>query len=269
MNNTLFIDNRTSISGVHLHKNKQSGFTMVELMIAMVISLVLLLVIGTVFVSSNQAFRVQDDNARLQESGRFTLEMLARNIKQAGSANIPFDGNKVLFEGDAVTGTAGADGAPDTLTIQYESMVGEQNCEGTAVTTAGDIIQNHFNLDVANAELQCAGSIVTPPATPAAPGASPTGEPLLSNIEDLQVLYGINTSVDNQSANQYVETPGDWSQVVSIRICVLVRSENTNVTSSGYQYRDCNNAAQSSADGRIRRAFTSTFNMRNRVNELP
>ncbi len=247
----------------------QNGFTLIKLMISMVISLVLLLVIGTVFVSSNQAFRVQDENARLQESGRFVMEMLGRSIKQAGSANVPFDSFKVLFEGEAITGTAGVGGAPDTLTIQYEGFVGEQDCAGNNVVATGDIVQNHFNLDVANAELQCEGVSATPPAVPAVPGASPVGDPLLSNIEDFQVQYGINTSLDNQSANQYVAVPGDWSQVVSVRVCVLGRSQNTNIASVGYQYRDCFNALQTSADRRLRRAFISTFNMRNRVNELP
>lgn len=68
----------------------QQGFTLVELMIAVTISLVLLLVIGTTFVSTRQAFRVQEDNARIQESGRFALEILGRSIKQAGHADIPF-----------------------------------------------------------------------------------------------------------------------------------------------------------------------------------
>ena len=45
----------------------QQGFTLVELMISMTIGLVLLLAIGTVFTSSRQVSRVQEDNARIQE----------------------------------------------------------------------------------------------------------------------------------------------------------------------------------------------------------
>ncbi len=249
--------------------NGQYGFTLVELMIALVIGLVLLLVIGTVFVSSNQAFRVQDNNARLQESGRFALEMLGRSIKQSGNSVIPFSGNKVLFEGVAIGGTDGIAGAADTLTIQYEGLVGEQDCEGTGIGASGDIIQNHFNLDVANAELQCEGSSATLPAVPPLPAAPPTGNPLLSNVEDFQVLYGIDTTLD-QSANQYVAVPADWSQVITARVCVLIRSEDTNIVNAGSSFRDCNGAVVAAlADRRLRRAFTSTFNLRNRINVLP
>lgn len=68
----------------------QRGFTLVELMIAMTIGLVLLLVIGTVFVSSRQTFSEQENLARLQETGRFALETIGRSIKQAGHVEIPF-----------------------------------------------------------------------------------------------------------------------------------------------------------------------------------
>ncbi len=57
----------------------QQGFTLVELMISMTIGLVLLLAIGTVFTSSRQVSRVQEDNARIQKSGRFPLKTLGRN----------------------------------------------------------------------------------------------------------------------------------------------------------------------------------------------
>lgn len=250
----------------------QQGFTLVELMIALTISLILLLVIGTVFTSSRQAFRMQEENARIQESGRFALEILGRSIKQAGHANIPFTGFKVAFTGNAITGTDGGAGAADTITLQYDGAVGDRDCSvGTPVGAAdilagANIIQSHFNLDAANAQLQCAGTIA---AAPAVPGAPPTGQVLLDNVEDLQVLYGIDTTGD-QSANQYVATPADWSQVVTARVCVLIRSEQTNIVLAGNNYLNCNGAATAvPADRRLRRAFTETFNLRNRVNILP
>src|SRR5687768_7763257 len=88
----------------------QRGFTLIELMISMALGLVLLLVIGTVFVSSRQTFREQEDNARIQESGRFALEILGRSIKQAGHVEVPFNDFKVAFEGTAINGTNGGTG---------------------------------------------------------------------------------------------------------------------------------------------------------------
>jgi len=252
--------------------NTQRGFTLIELMIAMTIGLILMLVIGTVFTSSRQAFRVQEDNARIQESGRFALEIIGRSIKQAGHAEIPFTGFKVAFTGDAITGTDGAAGAPDTLTVQYDGVINDTSCSTTIDAGEGTIIQNHFNLDTANAELQCEG---TNEVTPVVPGPPPTGNVILDNVEDLQILYGIDTTGD-QSANQYIAAPATltdprWEQVVTTRVCALIRSEKTNVVvSAAGTYLDCNGVAVAvPADGRLRRAFTGTFNLRNRVNILP
>ena len=240
--------------------NTQRGFTLIELMISMALGLVLLLVIGTVFVSSRQTFREQEDNARIQEGGRFALEILGRSIKQAGHVEVPFNDFKVSFEGTAITGTNGAAGIADTLTMQYDGALGDQDCEGASVDAVGEIIQNHFNLDTANAELQCSGVIS---ATPAPPGSV-----LLSNVEDLQIRYGIDTNGD-QSVDQYIAAPADWEQVISARVCVLVRSEKTNIVSAG-NYLDCDGVSVAiPADRRLRRAFSATFNLRNRINFLP
>jgi len=247
-------------------KSKQGGFTLVEMMIALTLGLIILLVIGTVFVSSSQIFRVQDDNARIQESGRFVLEVIGRSIKQAGHADIPFTGFKVAFSGDAINGADGGAGVADTLTIQYDGVIGDSDCEGTGVAAAGTIIQNFFNVDAANAQLRCDGEVnVTPPLV----GVVPSGVVLAENVEDLQILYGIDT-VGDQSANQYVPTPADWNQVVTARVCVLVRSDKTNIATVGNNYLDCNGTAVPvPADGRLRRAFSATFNLRNRINILP
>lgn len=248
----------------NLRFDSQWGFTLVELMISMTLGLILLLIIGTAFVSSRQAFREQEDNARIQESGRFALEFIGRNIKQAGHVEVPFDGFKVTFEGTAINGTNGAAGAADTVTVQYDGAIGDQDCMGSGVA-ANTIVQNYFNLDAANAELRCQG---TSAIVPTAPGAPPAGAVLLENVEDLQILYGIDTTGE-QSVDQYVAVPADWNQVIAARVCVLVRSEKTNIVSPGF-YLDCNGTSVAiPADRRLRRAFTATFNLRNRINILP
>ncbi len=245
--------------------NAQYGFTLVELMISMTLGLVLLLVIGTVFVSSRQTFSEQEDNARIQESGRFALEILGRSIKQAGHVEVPFNDFKIAFEGTAITGTNGAAGEPDTLTVQFEGAVGDRDCEGALVDVAGKIIQNYFNLDVANIELQCKGDIS---AAPVAPGAAPKGQVLLENVEDLQIRYGVDTNGDH-SVDQYIVLPADWGQVITARVCVQIRSDKANIVSAG-NYLNCDGTSVAiPADRRLRRTFSATFNLRNRINSLP
>lgn len=57
---------------------------MVELMIAMTLSLVLLGGVIQIFASSKQTYRAQEENSRLQESGRTATTLLQRDIRPAG-----------------------------------------------------------------------------------------------------------------------------------------------------------------------------------------
>lgn len=61
-----------------------SGFTLIELMVAITIGLFLSAVVGGVFVSSKDAFNYQDAMSRLQENARFAMERISRDVRMAG-----------------------------------------------------------------------------------------------------------------------------------------------------------------------------------------
>ena len=54
--------------------NQQRGFSMVELMIAITISLLLLAGVIQIFSASRQTYTLQDGMSRLQENARYALE---------------------------------------------------------------------------------------------------------------------------------------------------------------------------------------------------
>lgn len=62
----------------------QSGFSLMELMIALVLGLMVTGVVIQVFTSSHDAYTTEEDYGRIQERGRFALEFLAFDIRQAG-----------------------------------------------------------------------------------------------------------------------------------------------------------------------------------------
>ena len=62
----------------------QTGVTLVELMIALVVSLIVMLGVATVYSSSKRANKIQDELARLQENARFAFDIITRNVRQAG-----------------------------------------------------------------------------------------------------------------------------------------------------------------------------------------
>lgn len=60
------------------------GMTLVELMVAITIGLIILAAVSTVFVNSKANYTTQESSARLQESARFAMHFLARDLRMAG-----------------------------------------------------------------------------------------------------------------------------------------------------------------------------------------
>jgi type IV pilus assembly protein PilW len=64
--------------------NKQNGLTLVEMMIAMTLSVILLAGLAQIFNSNKLSFQMTNGIARVQESGRISMEFLGREIRSAG-----------------------------------------------------------------------------------------------------------------------------------------------------------------------------------------
>lgn len=67
-----------------LTRPNNAGFSLVELMVAISISLVLLVGLIQVFISSKRSYNIQDSIARMQENGRYAVELLNRDLRLAG-----------------------------------------------------------------------------------------------------------------------------------------------------------------------------------------
>ena len=60
------------------------GFSMVELMVALVITLILLAGIGQIFLSSKKSFVIQNNLSRIQEIGRYAMDVVVSDLRRAG-----------------------------------------------------------------------------------------------------------------------------------------------------------------------------------------
>lgn len=88
---------------------------------------------------------------------------------------------------------------------------------------------------------------------------------LVEGIEQMQILYGEDTDAD-KTANYYVAADSvvNMANVVSIRISLLARTLDDNLTSQAQNYT-YNGATSTPTDRRIRRVFTTTIALRNRL----
>jgi type IV pilus assembly protein PilW len=92
---------------------RQAGLSLVELMVAMTISLFLLAGVVQIFLGSKQSYRVNDGLSRLQENARYAFDRIAQDLNAGGymgcndSAGV--DGNGDLLLTNALTNAAATD----------------------------------------------------------------------------------------------------------------------------------------------------------------
>jgi len=65
-------------------RHYSGGFSLVELMVALVITLILLAGIGQIFMSSKKSYVIQDTLGRMQENGRYAMDVLTADLRRAG-----------------------------------------------------------------------------------------------------------------------------------------------------------------------------------------
>ena len=235
---------------------RQDGFSLVEIMVAMTLGLVLLGGTIAIYASSKDSYRLQENIAGMQENARFAIHALRRDVEMAGFPRVlniqPFDPARTLD---------GGGNASDQVTIQFQSSdPSNRDCLGEVVAD-GNLITNRYFID-ANADLRCQGNANT--------------QTLVENVENLQALYGVDDDGDS-IANRYVTatevsngvvnagTP-DWDRVVSLRLALLVASENpidSDQQVGGFTLLDA--PAIAPDDDRLYRVFTTTIPLRNRI----
>ena len=71
----------------HSHKN-QTGFSVVELMVAMLLSMTLGVAVVSVFVNNSHSFNQDENISRMQDDARFALREIAFDISMAGNYGI-------------------------------------------------------------------------------------------------------------------------------------------------------------------------------------
>lgn len=101
------------------NKMKQQGFSIAELMVALLLGLFLVSGVTAMYVSSKQTYRMTDNLSRLQESLRFSLDFLSSDIRMAGylpcrfppiSTNAINNGSSTWFLDFFNTGVQGYEG---------------------------------------------------------------------------------------------------------------------------------------------------------------
>ncbi len=113
---------------------RQQGFTLTEVLIALVLGIFLIGIVLTIFASSQSTFRASTEVSRSQENTRFAFSFLTRNIRSAGYTNCSNDvsvRNFLNFDSDAYIPSIehavfgwefGGTGIGQTYILDYQSL---------------------------------------------------------------------------------------------------------------------------------------------------
>ena len=163
----------------------QKGFSLVELMIAMVIGVSLMAGVVQVAVSSKTSFVVGEELSRLQENSRFALDVMTDDIRTAGYLGFS------IADGSLIT-TVTAN-PPPTVTFDAASMIKGYHWDGSnwspsipAVDTASGTVVSGTDIIIIQSGSDCGGQLISTMANANNPVQVHQGN--TCNIQDGDIL---------------------------------------------------------------------------------
>jgi len=226
-------------------RQSQQGLTLVEILVALVISLFLIAGVIQLFVGSKQTYRGQDALSRIQENGRFAIERIAWDLRMAGYVD------PRITPAPAVVAIAGNDGAAndDSITVQWNNGAANFRAYSLMCNGGGNPPCGAQQLPTLALQLQ------PPPAN---------RQMLIENVAQMQILYGV--CVGGVVNPPYVNAAAvvDWNNVCSVQVDLLLASADNNLVTQPQTYF-YQGGLVTAADRRFYQAFSTTVAIRNRI----
>jgi type IV pilus assembly protein PilW len=284
----------------------QAGFTLIELMVSLVIGFAVVGALLAAYMAAVRSGAHTDAMVQITEDATQALSIIRTQTAMAGyspvnpglfapgsplvpyrkvapvfgCAGANFGGDLALGTDASVPCTPAGTSPSDTLEVAYVATTDNSisaagvplNCLGNTITAdpgappqALYINDSKFYVDAATSSLYCH------------PRGGTAGAPLVDHVEAMKVTYGLaDTSPPDPSSTQithYAAAPPlsdkAWEKVVSVTICVQVRSANkvqdTLAGNSLATYIACDNTPVTNNDGYLRRTFATTVVLQNKL----
>jgi len=307
----------------HPAARRQSGRTLVELMVSVTIGLMLIGALLAIYRSTGATARQSVTVSRMNEDAALALSLLSSSLRMAGFSlpreNMPpatatMDGQAVATpdrhfigagirgcdQGFANAGSADAfadracasRGASAAFSVRFEGQTDglapelrntllsdgqATDCLVNGVDATADSAWRpglHYTLVESRYFVQVGASSGTPELYCAGNGGAGSPQPLVQYVEELRISYGVGaTPADSQVARYLTAAQVDalggsvderWSRVISVDLCIVMRSEGKNEAGAG-PYLDCTHTPKPSPGGFLRRAYRTTVTLRNRA----
>lgn len=306
-------------------RQQARGRTLVELLIALIVGAIVLGGVLLSSISSSRTQNQQNSSSFLSEEAQIATNLLNWQLRLAGYSNIVLTPKPQVFGeptynyrnygGPAIRGCDGSPQNP-SVTMANLACVGGNGADAFMVAYEGNTFNTLPTAGNPNSPTDCLGQAVTAQVPSAANTGgnytlvenifyvnantlmcagngtvNRTGQPLINNVVNLQVLYGVagvpaagaaTTPAEPYfepaqflSATQINALPafpagtvpaytGQWNRVVSVRICLTLRTTDE-VYRTPTAYADCTGASVIPADRRAYRVVMVQAALKNRT----
>jgi type IV pilus assembly protein PilW len=240
------------------------GFTLVELMIAMLIGIILMLGIATIFTNTTNNIRLQRGIANIQENGRLAIDLMTGDISGAGSQYCSAINIQLAQDGftpqrpilSTITAPRTVNGNDDLITSYtttnnqttggiFYGLLGVTNTPNPAATAY--LISGRYLIQGHN----CVGGTCTPLLTSAGSARTESGATAANNVPGnavgqrvpgtdvltVRTLVGNGASIASSIANGYNLAPNSLARL-GLDAVPTARLQNRLV-----MIADCNQAA--------------------------
>ncbi len=214
--------------------SRQHGFTLVEILVALLIGLFLLAGLFVILQNTRRTSTNQTGLSQLQDEQRMAMSILNDIGQSAGyfdtntyqNAQVLWNAavavaasGTTLAPGQALSGTHTSTTAPDKLVVRYytngsasASYDNLVSCTGVGGTGgAATTYVNVFTVDTTSNQLYCSPD-----------GIAANRVPLVAGVTNMQVYYGVSTQPNTNNVDTYLTadlmSAANWLNVTSMRI---------------------------------------------------
>ena len=214
------------------------GFGLIELLIALALSLVVILGVAQIFIAAKNTYVSQSTAAGMQEDARFVLSKMIQEIRMvgmfgclgtitdessAGSFNAsqitPISWDNANQKLTLVTADIGSGGGAPTWTVISDCRNTATAHNGAPTPTSGQLAFPIRRLvySFSNDQLLM-GS-----------GTTPIQQVLVNNVSEFNVSFGLASSGTDTAASSYSSNPSDPARIRSVRLTLKLRDPNNRV----------------------------------------
>jgi len=215
------------------------GFGLIELLIALALSLVVVLGVAQIFIAAKNTYVSQSTAAGMQEDARFVLSKMIQEIRMVGmfgclgtiidassagnfnaSQITPISWDNANLKLTLVTADVGGSGGVPTWTVISDCRNSATAYTDARTPTSGQLAFPIRRLvySFSNNQLLMGSGAGTP-----------TQQVLVNNVRAFNVSFGLASSATDSAASTYSSNPSDPARIRSVRLTLTLNDPNDRV----------------------------------------